>query len=458
MCKGLPGVPFNRLVPLVSSRCVFEDLRRLADSLDAQLACELGAPAIPLLGRVLAGADVERRERARTALVALAATAARPRVLAGVNALVASAITDDAKVCALGLLVEIGAPVAPARFADPVATEERSAHALAASLDSPLAVARAAELLVTRASVADALATLDLLAAADRDAAHRLGAELAARLELPLTAADRARLAASAPASEPGPPADVAVLADLHGRTVVIAWRGPRRWATLVGEPGQIERCIHDELAGGAAELIARLGADGYRVVATDLAHARAVVVAAARRTTRAAAPLPGAFYLGRDLLDLGAAHVPPSAHPAELDRVTHLLAAGDHASARDAAAPSAELTAACLAAAGELANALPHLERAAAAEPAWPLHHWNLAAVHHGLGDARATYHALRRFLATSAAPTALRGDPDQAARIAGAERLVLEIERAMRLTGSSLAKPRKRRAATSSRARRRS
>ena len=50
------------------------------------------------------------------------------------------------------------------------------------------------------------------------------------------------------------------------------------------------------------------------------------------------------------------------------------------------------------------------------------------------------ACYQALRRFVATSAAPTGLAGDPDRPARVAQASRLMAELERTARLPASVL------------------
>src|SRR6185369_14860020 len=88
----------------------------------------------------------------------------------------------------------------------------------------------------------------------------------------------------------------------------------------------------------------------------------------------------------------------------------------------------------------GRPAAALVALDRALAAEPDWPLHHWNQAAALHQLGDTRGCYHALRRFVATSAQPTGLCADPEQPARVACAERLIAQLERTARITGRSL------------------
>ncbi|HET9619915.1 MAG TPA: tetratricopeptide repeat protein [Kofleriaceae bacterium] len=141
-------------------------------------------------------------------------------------------------------------------------------------------------------------------------------------------------------------------------------------------------------------------------------------------------------------------------------DAIAHAIervAAGDHARALpllEALDPAHPDVAAALAAAylalGRPADALAPLGHALVAEPDWPLHHWNLAVALHQLGDGHACYHALRRFVALSAQRTGLFGDPDQVARVGCAERLIAELERTARLTGTPLAAR-----ATSSRAR---
>src|SRR6185369_15367057 len=91
----------------------------------------------------------------------------------------------------------------------------------------------------------------------------------------------------------------------------------------------------------------------------------------------------------------------------------------------------------------GRPAAALVALDRALAAEPDWPLHHWNRAVALHQLADDHACYQALQRFLATSAMPTGLLGDPEQPGRIASARRMIAELERAAWLTGRPLRMP---------------
>src|SRR5580692_47755 len=122
----------------------FGDLRRLADWLAApspiaplwlsRLLARLGRTAVPILARALRSDDLARREAARHALAMLAETE-RPRVIAELRAVADDPTAcDDAKVCAVGLLGELGER-GEARFSDPRAIRERSALALAAQLE-----------------------------------------------------------------------------------------------------------------------------------------------------------------------------------------------------------------------------------------------------------------------------------------------------------------------------------
>ncbi len=460
----------------------FADLRRLADALSAletralraaatrsieQLAKGLDGLAVPLLVRTLSGGTPVAREAVRRALV-LVTQSARTRVLEALRALLAQPTSDDVKVCALGLLAELGAPET-AKFSDPVAIQRRSALALAAQLETPSDIANAADMMVRKLVDRDVLQMLEVLTSVAPAAAHRLAGELALRLDVDRE--QRAKVAAiigSIPrpleSVPPTRPTHVAVLVDAAARTVVVATRKQagertwRRWAVLIGEAGCIEDCLHEDAApDGAldptASLIANLCADGYRVASSERDHARSLVATAARRTTRSDVTLGSSYYLGRDLLDLRDAHVVAQTLEAPaLSKAVELLAAGELADARalfercppEIAGPNlasgdwAGGYGACLLALGDHVAAIAPLERAIAAEPTWPLHHWNFAAALHKLGDARACQAALRRFLSTSAQPSALLDDLDQPARITHAKQLVAELERIARLDRS--------------------
>src|SRR5262245_3443989 len=108
----------------------FADLRRLAEWFETapgapstrieRITRRLGSLAVPLLGRELRGADPQRRDAARDALACLArgpeAASVRARVVDELRGVASRAAIDDAKVCALGLLAELGEH-ATARFA-----------------------------------------------------------------------------------------------------------------------------------------------------------------------------------------------------------------------------------------------------------------------------------------------------------------------------------------------------
>ena len=479
------------MVSSVSGEHAFADLRRLADwfatlssggraSLHIErLVQRLGTTCVPLLGRELASREPRRREAARAALASIAA-ADRTRVIGELQRIVASDIDDDGKVCALGLLAELGARGA-ARFADPSAIQRRSALALADQLDSPADLAATADMMVRQLEPDDMLHLLEVMADAAPAAAVRLAGELCGRLDLDPEL--RERLAQAAPLWEDAPvppeprraprPTHVAILVDAAARVVVVASRKVlgerrwRRWAVLVDQQGQIDDCIHEDRAtDDSTQLVATLVADGYRVASSDLEHARALVTTAARKSGEACA-LTSAYYLGRDLLDLGEAHLGgrTHAHPTSttLGRAVELIADGDPARAQallarcdTASADVAAALAACALAAGQPGDAIAPLVRAIEAEPEWPLHQWNLAAACHQLGDPRGCYHALRRFLATSSRPTGLYADPEQPARVALATRMIAELERTSRLAGTPLARPRRRRRTTKRSARR--
>jgi hypothetical protein len=467
----------------------FADLRRLADwfatrpvrpSLHVERIVErLGATCVPMLGRELCAAEPARRDAARTALAQLARNAdVRARVIAALHSITESACADHGKVCALGLLKELGERGA-ARFADPSAIQRSSAIALAAQLGTPADIASAADMMVRQLADDDMVSLLAVMADAVPAGAHQLATELCARLDVAPELRERISDVALAPTDrapdhEPvtrrAPrPTLVHVLVDAATRIVVVATRKVsgerrwRRWAVLVGAHGRIDDCLHEDHAGTdgeAASLVASLVADGYHVTSTELEHARAVVARAARDTATSADDLPSSYYVGRDLLDLGEAHLARAQiHPttATLGRAVELIADNDLPRARqllarcdDTNPDVAAANAACLLAQGRPAEAAAQLARAIEAEPAWPLHHWNLAVALHQLGDVAGCYQALVRFMATSTKPSGLFGDPDQAGRVALATRLMAELERTARLTNTSLARPRRKRRST--------
>ncbi|HEY0255648.1 MAG TPA: hypothetical protein VGC41_29165, partial [Kofleriaceae bacterium] len=370
----------------------------------------LGTVCVPLLGRELCSANEVRRDAARAALNQLATTnrAVRPRVIDELREITEGAAPDHGKVCALGLLGELGERGA-ARFHDPDAIQRTSAEKLAAQLETPADIASAADLMVAKLAPDDMLALLSIMAQASPGRAHVLATELDGRLdiapELRERIADIALLPDHQTAAPSLPkisrPTHVTLLIDDRARVVVVATkkvsgeRRWRRWAVLIATDGRIEDCLHEEHAGSdgdAAQLIANLCADGYRVAASDLAHAKDLVANAARTT---GAELPSAFYLGRDLLELRDAHLPGlAALVPTVGRAIELIAEGELVRAKKLlarcdASPDVEAAlATCFLAEDNVIDAMIHLVHAIELEPAWPLHHWNLAAAAHRVRD----------------------------------------------------------------------
>lgn len=474
----------------------FVDLRRLADwfaSLRSsgersqrpsieRVVRRLGTRCVPLLARELCSSSVAHRDAAREALAVLARDLeTRTRVLTQLRQIATDEkACDEGKVAALGLLAEHGERVS-ARFANASAMQRRSALALASQLDTEADRAAAADMMIQQMTPTEIAHLVEVMVEASPGAAYHLAVELCARLDL--DGATRERIAelalgGSTPLScirGAQRPTQVVVLCDRASqRVVVVASRKVngerrwRRWAVLISAHGAIEDCLHEDRSTDPdhAPMLARLVADGYEVASSELERARGIVTAAARQTVATmddhdhrigSTRLSSAYYLGRDLLDLGEAHLGGRvhAHPTSttLGRAVELIADNDIPRAQvllarcEDSADLAAATGACLVAQGRIADALPAFTRAAELEPEFALHHWNVAAALHQIGDQTACYAALRRFLATSELPTGLYADPDQPARVALATKLLADLERSARLTGTNLTPTRRKR-----------
>lgn len=452
-------------------RASFESARSRADErLLLDEARNLGATAVPLCVRALvadAGDDAGRRPWAAQLLRA-AAEVAGDRVRAALHEVAAGAAPDEAKLAALGLLAELGDETATARFADPDRIHKQSLARFATQLDTAADVASAADLLVSRLSAEEIVEFIEAFAETSPDGARRLADELCARVDLDVGArgelvrvAAPLRLSCPPPVARPlGRPALLVGLRHADGRIVVaVARRSPpgdgrpasrRRWrflCVLCDAAGAVTDVHYKDdatLASLREEVVMPLEDAGYARFPLTNAAARRLVGAAARRTVSSGRALPSAYYLGRDLLGLTDGHVVGgrAGEPtALLGRAVDLLAAGESDRARPllehcaAIAPDDAETASslglCLLAQGELAGAVRHLERAAWLEPAWPLHHWNLAAAAHRAGLLSTCATALRAFLARADDPLASSVDPGHARRVTLARRFVADHDR---------------------------
>lgn len=328
--------------------------------------------------------------------------------------------------------------------------QRQNALALAAELNSPADVAAAADLMTKQLDGAEMVSLLEMMSATSPDAATQLLRELAGRVDLEngvrselraLAAAGRVEAAGAEPPLEPPRSprspragrtglASTLLLEDDRGAQVIVAVRrrgAQRRWrrfAMLIGADGAVEDCLYEDDVPAAelgdplsAPLISGLVSEGFRLVADGsegARRARGLAAEAARRAAAIPHRLTSAYFLGRDILELGDVHLGTrSAHgelASAIGRAVDLLAAGEVLRAKEVAARCARVApddpdvastlGQCHLAAGELTAAAEWLARAAAAEPSWPTHHWNLAAVHHRAEHAEACAEALAAFL----------------------------------------------------------
>lgn len=457
----MPGGPAGGFLALRDLADSFGEARSERRKRDLRaLAASLGSVAIPLCLRQLDGPDADHRVWAAELLQSIAVAddgAQRGRVVGELHRLAAErALTDDVKVSVLSLLADLLTCRPDIAFAADLLVTQLDPEALIDFVDGLIqtAPARASHL------IDELLVRTDL--------------EPALRGELVRIAAPLSLIESEPLAEEPRRRARIVCLRHPGGRLVVLATRrahpGSTRCLVLLVDDGElIDGLYRDDAAPPAidAELVAPLLADGFVPVAERAAAVRELLVAAARTTIAAGDELPSAYFLGRDLLDLGDAHQPdrwqPDAATTLLGRATDLLAAGEAERARPLLERCADLApddpdaasslGLCLLASGDLEGARRQLERAARLEPAWPIHVWNLAAIAHRQGRIDACYVAMRRFLVLSRTPRGLAGDADQAARVELAERFVVDHERLCRLQGNG--RPTRQRAAATDRAR---
>lgn len=418
----------------------------------------LGATAVPACLRALGGPSAGRSWV--IAVLRAVAEVAPDRVRTGLRTLTDGAAADDVKLAALSLLAELGDETATARFADPLAVHKKSLARFESQLGSAADVASAAELLVSRLAPEALVEFVEAFADACPDGARRLGDELCARVELDVHARlEVERLMAplrlaEAPATRPqGRPALLSGLRHPDGRAVIAIARrvaGERRWRSLcvlIDAGGALADVLYRD-AGTLAELrdavIEPIAADGYQRLPVTASSARRLVATSARRAVAMGRKLPSGYYLGRDLLELADSHLQgerAADAAALLGRALELLAAGERGRARpllehvvgrrpdDAEAVSA--LGLCLLGLGELELALRSLARAAELEPAWPLHHWNLAAAAHRAGRLDVCARALAAFLARADEPGAATVDAGHHRRVALARRFVADHRR---------------------------
>ncbi len=433
---------------------------------------ELGRTAIPLCLRGLRSENEAVAAWAYSLLLHLAQSSpeVHPRVVETANDLAEADTTpDNRKVLALALLTELEADLPPVELSDLGATRERSLHDLAACLDSPAEVARAAHLLLSRLRESEVVELVDELAEAEPGQAEALIDELLVRddvserciaelrqiraplIEDPTQAAPHA-------VDRPAPRARTSFWLGrtANGSTVLVAARRRpgsrpvRRRAlccSIAAAGTVVDAMYRDDFTerGVEREVVRPLEERGYSFEHVDPEVARGLLERATRTTRTKTGRLPEAYYLGRDLFGIFHGHLPTRARERVacrlapmLARALDLMSAGLHGRARPLLeryvaevsddADGWENLGLCDLLAGRPKDALRHLRRAVLIAPTTPIHHWNLAVAAHRAGRLGGSYLALLSFLDLS------EDGPEESDRRAHAHELVVEYERLAR------------------------
>jgi len=415
----------------------------------------LGATAVPMLVRELAGTNDVRSGWAFSLLLELSDGGQRDRVCGAMRELATSDVCDEAKLRALALLTELGADQVPTRLRNPQAARAHSMRKLAASLSTLAEVAQAASMLSAQLDDDELPVFLRNLSDADARGGALLAAELLVRDDLaPSVRAELEPLVAGGPR-----PAFKASRAKRHvriahhpdGHSLVIAWaRRPRaqparyRSASALIDPtgALLELRYGDDATSRQIErgLVGSFVASGFVLDSDDANRARRELLAAIEKLDSSVS-LPAEFYLGRDLFGLGLAdHL--GVRPTPTTDVELLVSRGFEAY-REGEVSVAEKVferildredsgralaglGLCALARGDLDRAETALREAATADPECAEHLWNLGAVAHRRGCRGSVYLALSAFV-----DKADDSDP----RLADARAFVREFERHARL-----------------------
>jgi tetratricopeptide (TPR) repeat protein len=463
------------LVKLQRLGASFDSLRdgrpasRAVERQALRLAGDLGATAVPMLLRSLAAPDDARSRWAYALLLVLAGNdACGDRVIESIRAHADRPGAPGAlRSRATALLAELGGePHDCAASEDPSALRDQSLRELAACLDTPAEVARAADLLVHQLDDDELLNFIDEFAMSESRRAAAVIDELLVRDDIEeRTRSELRRL--RAPLSEPTPadrvsaPARPTVRIARHpdGREIVVvsARRASARpvryramWALVDARGAMVDAGYRAELTGGAIErdLLEPMRDEGFDVQRAPARRGAAKVIAGARTRIATGGELPRDYYLGRDLLAIFQQHwddhsvagaEPDDNLTVMLARALDLLSVGELARAR----PLLERYVAhrpedpeglsnlgvCLMATGDYADACAHLARAADAEPSQSMHYWNLAAAAHRSGQLGRCYLALDAYM------DRIDARPDAHQRRSAARELIAEYERFARV-----------------------
>jgi tetratricopeptide (TPR) repeat protein len=418
-----------------------------------QLVDHIGALAVPTLLRQLF-ADSGSAHWATELLIRLADSEARCRRIAGalLSEMQTATLPETCKFAVAELLGYLGEPVP---WPDFVSAEDSAQHSLcdlAACIDSPSELARAADTLLADLPTPEVVEFVEDFANQEPRIALLLIDELLVRDSLSeRTQAALRQLGASAsiecrsiclpqrslePAvSRPG----LRLAKHASGRSALIAYagslaHGPRRYralSLLVDAMGILQDCEYlEQVPRSTVEslILHPLAEAGYELSPVAPGALKQHAISAAQFRMRSGKTLPRGYFLGRDLMGLRDEHQPKRSADAEqrvqdaalLARGTELLSRGRAELARDllllytkghpSDSEALATLGTCLVKTGETEAARAYLNRAATLAPDVGRYHWNRAALAHQEGRIGECFLALKDYLGCNAA-----GDADQ-------------------------------------------
>ncbi len=422
-----------------------EGTPRSAEHKDAiyHLVDHIGALAVPTLLRQLFVGPSDAQWAAEL-LIRLADSDARCDRIARAlhNELQTHELPHSCRFAVAEVLGYLGVPVP---WPDFVSAEDSAQHSLcdlAACIDSPAELARAADTLLADLPVSEVVEFVEDFAGQEPGIALMLIDELLMRDSLTeRTRASLRQLGVSASiesrtlslpqrplrddANRPG----LRIAAHASGRTTLVAYAsadasGPRLYRALslhVDDAGVLQDCEYlEQVPRNTLEslIIRPLVEAGYELSPIAPGALRQRAISATQLRARGGRSIPRAYYLGRDLMGLRGEHMPQrSAHSVRKNQDAALLARGTELLSRGKARIAKELLVQyakghpndsealatlgnCLVKTGDIEAARDYLARAAQLSPHVGRYHWNRAALAHQEGRIGDCYVALQAYL----------------------------------------------------------
>lgn len=410
------------------------------------LVDHIGGLAVPTLLRQLF-VDSGSAHWATELLIRLADSESRCRRIASMllSELQTGTLPESCKFAVAELLGYLGEPVPWPELVSAEGSAQHSLCDLAACIDSPAELARAADTLLADLPILEVVEFVEDFASQEPSIALLLINELLVRDSLcERTRSALRQLEASAALenrsiSLPKRPLQAAssrpglrLARHASGRVALVAYaachaHGPRRYralSLLVDASGAMQDCEYlEQVPRSTVEslLLQPLAEAGYELSPVAPGALKQHAITATQFRLRTGKTIPRGYYLGRDLMGLADEHLPTRSASAKqktrdaalLARGTELLSRGRAEIARDLLLQYTKVhpddsealatLGSCLVKTGQTKAARDCLDKAAAIAPEVGRYHWNRAALAHQEGRIGECFLALQDYLACS-------------------------------------------------------